>query len=102
MRYPDLPATARQRQTLRAMATERGLIDPTCRAMSEEPRALTRGYADRWIRYVKGQGWRVVKRVYRSGEPATDRQIALLRALGWMGDPPANRGDADRLITEGT
>ena len=83
VRYPDLPATACQRRTISAMAKERGLSDPTRRIMSDEPEAaLTRGYADDWIRYVKAQGWRVVKRVYRSGEPATDRQFALLRALG--------------------
>ena len=98
VKHADLPATARQRRTLRAMARERGLSDPTCHVVIG-PLTVTRGAADNWIWYVRSRGGALVKRVYRHAEPATDRQIGLLRTLG-VGLTPENRGAADRLITK--
>ena len=98
VKHADLPATARQRRTLRAMARERGLSDPTCHVVIG-PLTVTRGAADNWIRHVRSRGGALVKRVYRFNDQATDRQIALLRTLG-VGLTPENRGAADRLITK--
>ena len=98
VKHADLPATARQRRTLRAMARERGLSDPTYHVVIG-PLTVTRGAADNWIRYVKAQGASLVLRVYRHAEPATDRQIGLLQKMG-VSLTPTNRGAADRLITK--
>ena len=88
--HPDMPATARQRRTILAMADERGLGNPMWPT-------ITRGQADGMIQYIRAAGVALVRRVYHHGAPPTAAQLSLLQVLG-VADAPATRGAADAAI----
>ena len=101
IKHPEAPATQRQRDTIRAMAAERGLGEPWLDGM-------TRGAAHWWIYDVRAAGGLGCKKVTRPHAPPTDEQIDLLKtiacerriAFDWSRLPAFTRADVAGIIED--